>query len=214
MPRIFVSVAVTCLLVCVALVAAYVIAMGDQRLDPRRGQYYFYVRDAHLAIGFAGAGVLWLLSMWWIWRGQFGRHFLLTPVITTIVNIGVTIAVCAGIDEFVRREEEYLMFAVVMLAATIACLTWMRYVLGVLQGRAVLSEDRQVNVSCPECGYSLVGLNDLRCPECGATFTIDGLIRAQGYGTSVARHSNAQVQIERPIAAPSRPTSPAPAATD
>ena len=49
-------------------------------------------------------------------------------------------------------------------------------------GRPVVGRDNLVRVKCPECGYSLIGLRDLRCPECGATFTIDELIRAQHYG--------------------------------
>ena len=50
-----------------------------------------------------------------------------------------------------------------------------------LRGKSVVGPDNQVRVHCPSCGYSLIGLRNLRCPECGTEFTIDELIRSQGY---------------------------------
>ena len=38
-----------------------------------------------------------------------------------------------------------------------------------------------IDVRCPECGYSMVGLSQCNCPECGANLTIDELIRRQNY---------------------------------
>lgn len=49
-------------------------------------------------------------------------------------------------------------------------------------GRPVVTPRGEVNVQCPECGYSLIGLQEARCPECGTRYTLDELIRQQGYG--------------------------------
>ena len=49
------------------------------------------------------------------------------------------------------------------------------------RGRPVETPDGLVNVHCPECGYSMVGLNECRCPECGEHYTVDQLIRRQNY---------------------------------
>ena len=35
---------------------------------------------------------------------------------------------------------------------------------------------RRIDVTCPACGYSLVGLSECRCPECGEQFTIEQLL--------------------------------------
>ena len=34
---------------------------------------------------------------------------------------------------------------------------------------------------CPECGYSMNGLDNSACPECGRRYTLDELIGLQGY---------------------------------
>jgi hypothetical protein len=41
---------------------------------------------------------------------------------------------------------------------------------------------RGAAVSCPVCGYSMVGLREARCPECGAGFTLEQLLAAQPRG--------------------------------
>ncbi len=65
------------------------------------------------------------------------------------------------------------------IAGTIAVIAVKAY--RAAAGRAL--EDRQgaVAVTCPACGYSMVGLESCKCPECGAAYTIDGLIREQDY---------------------------------
>lgn len=184
--RIFVSIGATFLMIGVALIAAYVLAMFHQQYDARRGYYYMHVRDADLAMSFAGAAAVWGGLLWWIWRGQGRQNSLINPIVGTFVVAGAAFGIGVALDEFVRREEEYLIGATVLIAGAVISIIWMRYVTAFLRGNPVLGRDRQVNVICPECGYSLVGLNSLRCPECGETFTIDQLILAQGYGDDTA----------------------------
>ena len=53
----------------------------------------------------------------------------------------------------------------------------------------------RVNVHCTRCGYSMVGLRETTCPECGRVYTVDELIREQGYdgtGTPAADESSGE----------------------
>ncbi|HPF38597.1 MAG TPA: hypothetical protein P5081_04035 [Phycisphaerae bacterium] len=179
--RVFLSLAGTCVLIALALLAAYLLALARSDYDAQRGYYYFRVRDADLAITFAAASAAWLALLWWTWRGQTRYDSMIGPVVWTCVTAGAAITLGVAIDVFVRREEEFLIGATILMAVAMTFVIWMRYVNAMMKGKPVLGHDRQVNVTCPQCGYSLVGLNALRCPECGASFTIDELIRAQGY---------------------------------
>lgn len=187
--RVFASVAATFLMIAIALVASFVTGYLTQRFDARRGAYYFYVTDSNVAAGFAAATPVWGAILYWIWRGQIGRSNIVGPIISTIIIVGITACIGTAIDEFIRREEEYLIAATCLVSAAFVCMIWMRYTLARLRGNPVLSDNREVNILCPECGYSLIGLNELRCPECGTTFAIDELIRAQGYGKDVLVNS-------------------------
>lgn len=193
--RIFVSLAATFLMVAGALVASFLIATIDYRASI--GGRYFFVRDEHLLMGFAIATALWGAILWWIWRGQIGRNSVVGPLVGTALIAGLTIFAVIAVEALVRREEEYLIAAVVMLAGATASLLWMRYTLAILRGNPVLNHEHQVNVNCPECGYSLIGLKEMRCPECGLHFTVDELIRAQGYGATATQDATQQVRIER-----------------
>ncbi|MCB9857611.1 MAG: hypothetical protein H6818_18160 [Phycisphaerales bacterium] len=180
--RVFVTIGATCLMSSAALIAAYVLAILNRQYDPRFGGYYLRVRDSDLAIGFGGAAAIWVGLLSWIWRGPSGKTGIAGSIIGTFVIAGSAFAVSIGIDEWLRREEEYLIAAVLLIAAAIITFIWMRYTATILRGNPVFGRDRQINVECPKCGYSLVGLSTLRCPECGADYTIDELIRAQSYG--------------------------------
>lgn len=140
------------------------------------------VRDSYVGIATVLGGGCWLVTLYLIWRSmRRGRAFVL-PAIATI---GIVVAVIGGgaaIDELLRvRDEEFLIAAVVLLGGAAIILVWLPTALRLLQGRPVVGADNLVRVHCPRCGYSLIGLRDLRCPECGTEFTIDELIRAQSY---------------------------------
>jgi hypothetical protein len=91
-------------------------------------------------------------------------------------------------DRATREEEEFLIAAIVLAGCAAFLFLWLPLT---YRGWAqpVEAESGEVNVICPKCGYSLVGLAELRCPECGERFTIDALIRAQDYAGTASRQA-------------------------
>ena len=142
-----------------------------------------WIRDEELAVAALAGSTCWFAALIGIWRPmQKGRAFVLPSIVTLAIGVGV-IAGSIAIDVLLRvRDEEVLMFSLALVGGAALILTWLPTARRLLRGRPVLGADHQVRVRCPTCGYSLIGLRDLRCPECGTTFTIDELIRAQGYG--------------------------------
>ena len=98
----------------------------------------------------------------------------------------------------VRSNDELVMSAVGLAGGGVALLIWLPAILRLLHGNPVIGADKQVVVHCPSCGYSLIGLNELRCPECGETFTIDELIRAQGYDGAKMKDSPIRIAQNAP----------------
>jgi uncharacterized C2H2 Zn-finger protein len=86
-------------------------------------------------------------------------------------------------SDFVPGDKGYLEAVILMAGGGLLLTSWLGVIEQVQQRRfkPLLDADGQVNVRCPGCGYSLIGLRELRCPECGMQFTIDELIRAQRY---------------------------------
>jgi uncharacterized C2H2 Zn-finger protein len=144
-------------------------------------RYQGYVRDEHMVVALFLAGICWFVMLILIWsRMRHGRRFVV-PAIATVGVAVLAIGSTVAIDEFLARDEEFLMAAVLLVGAAVVILVWLPTVQRLIRGRPVVGRDGLVLVNCPQCGYSLVGLRDLRCPECGTEFTIDELIRAQEY---------------------------------
>jgi predicted RNA-binding Zn-ribbon protein involved in translation (DUF1610 family) len=61
-------------------------------------------------------------------------------------------------------------------------------------GRPLRDLEGRVQVQCPKCGYSMIGLETCQCPECGHRSTIEKLIAAQDYCT--LRISHVQVPVD------------------
>jgi hypothetical protein len=138
------------------------------------------LRDHHVAIGVALAGVAWCASLVFIWA-TFSRWWRILKTIFFIFAIWV-VAIPAGIfvDEVFRSEEFFIAAIIAMaLGATVFLLATLSYRRG--GGRAIMLRDGVIDVRCPDCGYSLVGLTECICPECGRSLTIDELIRRQNY---------------------------------
>jgi len=170
--RVGASIAFGALLSGLAIVGGYAIAAGaDFRLDP----------DETVGVGLLLATIPWFVSLWLIWRRLRRGRMLVRPLIGTLVIAILTSVGAFFIEEFVRRFEELLTIGLLLCSGTLVILIWLSTVQRLLRGKPVFGSDRQVDVHCPSCGYSLVGLTELRCPECGTRFTIDELIRAQYY---------------------------------
>ncbi len=142
----------------------------------------FRVREEHLAVGTVVAGLLWLVTFVWVWGGFRRGRFPWFAALGTIVLWLFIIPICFILETAIRHEEEFVITGVCLLAGALTVLMWMLPVHRLGHRTPVVNGDNMVNVHCPQCGYSLIGLRELRCPECGARFTIDELIRRQDYG--------------------------------
>ncbi len=187
--RIFVSVISGALLAAAAFVGAWLYAVYLRYGNGTSGRSYVWVRDEYLAVSFSLAGLIWSAFLYWTWRYFSNKaSFVPTAVGSIVIGIGA-ILVTVLIDRFVRGEEEYLIAALWLVAGAAVVWLWMGYVERWRAGRPVVTDEGTVNVVCPDCGYSMVGLRELRCPECGAAFSLDEIIRLQNYdGANVERN--------------------------
>lgn len=171
LPRIALSLCSGLLLAAAAMVGLWIVAVGYQRR----------VTDSNIALTMAAVGLGWCLAQLWIWAGYARYRLLLNGVFSVAGIWAVVIPVAVWIDEVVRREEELLIAGAILGggAATVlrVCMLWHRG----RRGKRVEDRAGKINVNCPACGYSMVGLSESRCPECGERHTLDELIRLQGY---------------------------------
>ncbi len=178
LPRVILSLAAGLLLTAAAFLSALFYAL----LMNNWGMGFLRVPDEYFAIAFAFCGAGWLASLVWIWRGMKNSKPLIPPALYTFSLWFVTAVALVGIEQATRSmAEEILMTATCCVSGAITLLIWLPTIQRLRIGRPVLDGENLVNVHCPECGYSLIGLRELRCPECGARFTIDELIRRQEY---------------------------------
>jgi predicted RNA-binding Zn-ribbon protein involved in translation (DUF1610 family) len=89
-------------------------------------------------------------------------------------------------EQSFRRGEEFIIGAIVLLAisGTFMLITTINYR---RVGQTIVDRTGAVNVKCPECGYSMVGLEECKCPECGRVYTVDELISLQDYVDGTGR---------------------------
>lgn len=183
LPRLMLSMVTALVLCSFALLGAWAYAVWN---GPRYGGGRFYVRDNYIAVALALGGALWIPMLVWLWSGTRSSRPLLPPSLHTMAVWLITIPAIAAIDEFIGGDE-ILIAAVCLFAAAITVLIWLPAIQCYRLGRPVLNEENLVNVNCPECGYSLIGLYELRCPECGTRFTLDEIIRRQNYDSATRK---------------------------
>jgi hypothetical protein len=170
--RVTLSIVSALLLLAVAMFAAWAYARTTTR---------GYAREEHVAVAIIVAAVAWIGALFFLWAPvRRGRGFAMA-LFTTLAIAVATIGGMILVEETVRRDEEFLMTTVFLLGLALAILAWLPVFMRLSRGRPVVGPDDLVQVNCPGCDYSLIGLRDLRCPECGLEFTIDELIRAQNY---------------------------------
>ncbi len=171
LPRIALSLSSGLLLAALALLGLWIVAVGYGRR----------ISDSQIALTMAVVGLTWCLAQLWIWAGYSRYRLLLNGVFSVAGIWAVVIPVAVWINEIVRREEELLVAGAILGggAATVLriCVLWHRG----RRGRRIEDTAGKINVNCPACGYSMVGLSESRCPECGERHTLDELIRLQGY---------------------------------
>ncbi len=141
------------------------------------------VDEEIIAIALAIAGVIWCLVLPGIWRGFHRFRTGLKTLFQTVAIWVCVIPACVVIDR-VSRQEELWISAVILLASAGTLLVCARAYAAIRAGKPVVNTLGEVDVRCPKCGYSLIGLGESRCPECGTQYTLDELIRLQGYSKS------------------------------
>ncbi len=173
LPRLGASLISGLVLTAAGLLAAwwYAIWFGNQG----------WVDDDYVAAALGFAGFVWLVVLTWIWRGQESRRRLTRAFVLTVALALATAAACVCVDIAIRRGEEFVIAAVILLGSALAVWIWTPVLMSATRGRSPRTAEGEIDVRCPTCGYALNGLRDLRCPECGTTFTIDSLIEAQRY---------------------------------
>ena len=117
-------------------------------------------------------------------RGTVAREVWLARLAAALTAVWVAaVVLCFAIEGTFRGPTIPILLAVCILLCMGATVWLVESALHRLNtARPLVAPTGEINVECPACGYSMVGLDQCRCPECGAEYTIDDLIRRQGYG--------------------------------
>ncbi|MBN1513098.1 MAG: hypothetical protein JXB13_13875 [Phycisphaerae bacterium] len=189
LPRLALSLVAALALIAIAVL---VLAMAEVLMAPVIRSYsvgpnsvrtyaYSPISDKHIAIAMSGATVLWLVSLIRIW-GTYPRFRNVLRTVFGVLAISVaTIMLCMLLANTMPFEGGFLIVACILggIGGSILLVTAVAY--RVRRGKNVFTAEGHVNVNCPSCGYSMVGLEQSRCPECGSQYTLDELIRRQDY---------------------------------
>jgi hypothetical protein len=139
------------------------------------------VHDEHVAIAMGLSALMWLVMLWAIWATfPRWRRALRTGFAIACVWAAAIVAIIL-VNSMVRRGEEFLTAGCVFGGITATVLILTGAIHAGTKGRALYDDEGVVDVRCPECGYSMAGLESSTCPECGSRFQLDELIRLQGY---------------------------------
>lgn len=157
------------------LAAFAALAFGFPSMRPIGEEYLFLLSGM--------AGLLWCWALVRIWASfRYARKALKTLfgiMAIWMVTVALYALIVSSIRPPVDQEPLILAFVLIAIAGSIWLPATMIYRYG--GGEAILNETGEVNVRCPACGYSMIGLEECRCPECGTQTTIDELIRRQDY---------------------------------
>ncbi len=141
------------------------------------------------------------------WRKSLKTFFYILGV----WMVAIPLAVFVG--ETVQSEE-FFIAGIVALAIGLSLFLLMTLAYRRGGGKALALRDGVIDVRCPDCGYSLVGLSECQCPECGLAMTIDEVIRRQNYRmnmpllTSTEEPEPVATSVEPPPALPDIQQSP------
>lgn len=134
-------------------------------------------------------GVAWIFLVCWIWTRRLCRRTVLRarmPIGLWALGVGLTAAVgvpavlISVVLAEVPGDSEFLCAAVICAAGGLIPFIWIR-LYRQAGGRAVHDAAGVIDLRCPECGYSMMGLKQARCPECGREYTLDELISRQNF---------------------------------
>lgn len=138
------------------------------------------IRDRYITIAIGVGGAVWCVTLMFIWA-TFHRRWKVLKTIFSIMGIwSIAIPATVFIDEVMGSADFYISS---ILALATGATVFVLFTLGYRRGggKALALRDGVIDVHCPVCEYSLVGLSQCVCPECGSEFTIDEIIRKQNY---------------------------------
>ena len=138
------------------------------------------VETGHIATGIALAGAGWCGCLVWLWSSYRKWRRLIATVCTVLGIWLVAIPLCVLIAEVVR-DDEFLIAGTILLAVSATIGTIVVNAHYASAGRPLEDRTGAIAVNCPNCQYSMVGLESCQCPECGISYTVDRLIREQNY---------------------------------
>jgi hypothetical protein len=145
------------------------------------GPYPGHIRDEMLTIIFLFAGLAYLVVLYWLWRRSIGARAVVLAISATIA-IWISVPLLwLLIDQMFPADKEVLMLSAPFMAGAFTVLLWVQVWRRYNSRRPLRDTTGQIDVTCPECGYSMSGLKESRCPECGHQCTIDQLIAQQNY---------------------------------
>jgi hypothetical protein len=128
-------------------------------------------------------GLMWVVALLLIWRGYPREQNVTWLVLTIGVAWALVLWHWAGpLADWVERDYRGWEIGLLILAIGVTVLLSTVIARRVRESHHRLGVDGRVKVFCPACNYSMIGLREARCPECGAAYTLDELIRRQGYG--------------------------------
>ena len=138
------------------------------------------LQEEHIALIVGVGGGAWCVLLAFLWAAHRKWARALRTIFALIAIWLTTICLCVIAVE-ITRSEEFFISALVFLAIGLSIAIVVASIYRGLGGKAMVERTGEVRVKCPQCDYSLVGLESCTCPECGARFTIDQLIAAQDY---------------------------------
>ncbi len=162
------------------------------------GLFWFaYVTEQHL-LGTTDPWTTWralelcavvLIGVWLLlWRGRVewnAQRRTCTAVLALLTLASPASVFIPDANAFVGAKLAAILNAVRDMLPFFAAALWLAgtawtwrstgmHVRAQLQAAGINMEQLLV---CPQCGYSLIGLRDVRCPECGWSTTVDDIVR-------------------------------------
>ena len=138
------------------------------------------VSDGAIGVAIGGAAAGWCLGLVFVWATYRRFRRVLRTIFALLGLWAICVPTAFFVGEHIRRGEEFVIVAIMLagVSGTFILITTISYR---RVGRTVFNRAGEIDVRCPDCGYSLVGLSGCQCPECGTVFTLDALIEAQDY---------------------------------
>ena len=169
--QLIVSVAAGALLTALACAAAFLVASASvgSRVDDEVILFCFFI-----------AALVYVGVLYWIWSRSISKRAVL---LTAAVTIGLWLIV-GGLSILVAnvlRSGEVLATSFFFAGAGATVMLWLTMWRRFSGGKSLRTVEGEIDVRCPTCDYSMVGLSTTECPECGQHLTIDQLIAKQNY---------------------------------